>query len=138
MWTCPKCGRPFKRTNQGHYCGKAPADVPAYIQSQPSETQVHLTELRSLILDAVPGVQERIAWSMPFYEKEQHSVSFAACKRHISLYIDPEILEPFKPHLDGFEIKKNALYLPYSKALPAEVIQSMIRQCFGAKQQSSL
>ena len=21
MWKCPKCGREFKRTNQGHYCG---------------------------------------------------------------------------------------------------------------------
>jgi uncharacterized protein YdhG (YjbR/CyaY superfamily) len=70
-----------------------------------------LTELRSLI----PDVQERIAWSMPFFEKEQRSVSFAAFRNHISLYIDPEILEPFKAHPDGFEIKKNALYLPYSK-----------------------
>lgn len=23
MWVCPKCGREFKRINQGHYCGKA-------------------------------------------------------------------------------------------------------------------
>ena len=27
MWTCPKCGRTFKKREQDHYCGKAP--VPA-------------------------------------------------------------------------------------------------------------
>ena len=39
MWICPKCGREFKRTNQGHYCGKAPGTVLEYIDSQPIETR---------------------------------------------------------------------------------------------------
>lgn len=38
MWICPKCGREFKRINQGHYCGKAPKTVLEYIDSQPIET----------------------------------------------------------------------------------------------------
>ena len=31
MWTCPKCGRTFRRTDQDHYCGQAPASVDEYI-----------------------------------------------------------------------------------------------------------
>ena len=31
MWTCPKCGRAFKRQEQSHYCGKAPETVDEYI-----------------------------------------------------------------------------------------------------------
>ena len=27
MWECPKCGRIFKKTNQDHYCGPAPATI---------------------------------------------------------------------------------------------------------------
>ena len=80
MWKCPKCGREFKRTNQGHYCGKAPVDVNEYIEQQAVETQAHLTELRNIILNHVPDVKERIAWSMPVYGREKRSVSFAACK----------------------------------------------------------
>ena len=34
MWTCPKCGREFKKTNQDHYCGKAPETVDEYIAMQ--------------------------------------------------------------------------------------------------------
>lgn len=70
---------------------------------------------------------------MPIYEREKHSVSFAACKRHISLYVEFEILEKFKSQLSEFEIRKNAIYLPYNKTLPAELIKDIIKQCFEAK-----
>ena len=70
MWTCPKCGRKFKRTNQGHYCGKAPETVLEYINSQPIETRSHLTEMMLILQKSVPCVNERILWSMPYYEKE--------------------------------------------------------------------
>jgi len=133
MWKCPKCGREFQRTNQGHYCGKAPADVNEYIESQPSEAHAHLSELRSIILNNIPDVKERIAWSMPVYEREKRSVSFAACKRHISLYTDIETLEKFKSQLSEFEIKKNAVYLPYNKTLPAELIKDILMRYFEAK-----
>ena len=133
MWTCSKCGREFKKINQGHYCGKAPESVREYIELQDLETHAHLTELRNIILNNIPDVKERVAWSMPRYEREKNSVSFAACKRHISLYIQSEILEQFKSQLSDFEIKKNALYLPYNKTLPVELIENMIKTCFEVK-----
>ena len=33
MWVCPKCGREFRRTNQGHYCGEPPETVLEYIKA---------------------------------------------------------------------------------------------------------
>lgn len=42
VWTCPKCGRTFKKQNQSHYCGKAPETIDAYIVSQPEEVQPYL------------------------------------------------------------------------------------------------
>ena len=72
-------------------------------------------------------------WICPKYEREKNSVSFATCKRHISLYIQFEIFEQFKSQLSDFEIKKNALYLPYNKALPVELIENMIKKCFEVK-----
>lgn len=133
MWICPKCGREFKKTNQGHYCGKAPESVEEYIKSQPAEAQAHLIELRHIICSSVTGVRERIAWSMPMYEKDRHSVSFAACKNHISFYANMEVLKIFKLQLGGFDIKKNAVYLPYDKELPMKVIGNIVIQCFDGK-----
>ncbi len=35
MWTCPECGRTFKKQNQDHYCGKALETIVEYIAAQP-------------------------------------------------------------------------------------------------------
>ena len=130
MWTCPKCGREFKRTNQGHYCGKAPENVDEYIELQITEARGHIVELRNIIKSCVPEAEEKIAWSMPVYKKGKLSISFAACNQHISLYADANILELFKSQLSGFTIKKNAIYLPYEKELPRKVIEKIAKQSF--------
>ena len=63
MWICPKCGREFKRTNQGHYCGAAPKTVLEYIELQPLESHSHLAEIAAVIRDNIPCVNEHISWS---------------------------------------------------------------------------
>ena len=131
MWKCPKCGREFKRTNQGHYCGKAPETVLEYIALQPRETQTRLTEMMTVLKNSVPDVNERILWSMPYYEKEGEAISFSACKNHISFYAGVEAIERFAPELKEFATKKNAIYFPYDKALPANLIERIVKWCLG-------
>ena len=133
MWTCPKCGRIFKRTNQGHYCGKAPESVDEYIELQFLQARIYIIELRNIIKRCVPEVKERIAWSMPLFEKDKHSISLADCKKHISLYVDTKTIEMLKPQLSELEIKKNAIYIPYDKDLPIKTIENVIRQSFDTK-----
>ena len=81
-----------------------------------------------LILRCVPAVKEQIAWSMPVYKKDKFSISFAACNKHISLYVDTNVLEIFKSQLSAFTIRKNAVYLPYEKELPIKIIEKIIKQ----------
>ena len=131
MWQCPKCGREFKRTNQGHYCGKAPQTVLEYIDSQHVETHTRLTEMMTILRNSVPGVSERILWSMPYYESKGKSISFSACKKHISFYVGVEAIEKFALDLDKFATKKNAIYFPYDKALPANLIESIAKWCLS-------
>lgn len=131
MWICPKCGREFKRTNQGHYCGKAPETVLAYIDSQPVETHTRLTEMMTILQNSVPCVNERILWSMPYYEKEGKSISFSACKKHISFYAGAEAIEKFAFELNEFVTKKNAIYFPYDQALPAKLIEHIAKWCLS-------
>lgn len=129
MWVCPKCGREFKRTNQGHYCGEPPKTVSEYIKSQPGGAQDHLAAIVDVIRAGVPGVQESISWSMPVYEKDGKSISFSACKNHVSVYVGSEAIEKFAFDLNGFVTKKNAVYFPYSKSLPLKLIEDMVKWC---------
>jgi len=134
MWQCPRCARVFKRTNQGHYCGKAPESLDEYVSLQAPQAQVHLMELRNIICRCMPGISERIAWSMPLFEINGRSISFAACKNHISLYLDAETIKTFQSRLSEFEIKKNAVYLPYDRELPVNIIENAIKQYFQTEQ----
>ena len=131
MWICPQCGRAFKRTNQGHYCGKAPETVLEYINSQPLETHSHLMEMMITLQNSVPCIHERILWSMPYYEKDGKSISFSACKKHISFYAGTEAIEAFASELNEFVIKKNAIYFPYDKALPTQLISDIAKWCLS-------
>ena len=131
MWICPQCQRAFKRTNQGHYCGKAPETVLEYINSQPLETHSHLINMMITLQNSVPCIQELILWSMPYYEKKGKSISFSACKKHISFYVGLEAIETFASELNEFVIKKNAIYFPYDKALPAQLISEIAKWCLS-------
>ena len=81
MWTCPRCGREFKRKNQDHYCGKAPASIDEYILKQNAAIQPALITLRNAIHDAIPEAEEKIAWSMPTWKKRGNVISFAVSKK---------------------------------------------------------
>ena len=131
MWTCPKCGREFKRINQGHYCGKAPESVDEYIALQEEEARPHLRLLRDIILGSASGIKEKILWSMPTYSLSGCSLSFAACKEYVSLYIGSEILRIYEKELEGFQIKKDALYLPYNREIPASTIKAISSRVFS-------
>jgi len=100
------------------------------VDAQAQEAQAHVMELRSIIQRCVPDVRERIAWSMPVFEMGKRSISFAACQKHISLYLDAETIEIIQPQLSDFTIKKNAVYLPYSKELPVDVIENALKLYF--------
>ena len=107
--------------------------VDEYIEIQIPEARTYVVALRDLIRRCVPEVRERIAWSMPLFEKDKHKMSLAACKRHISLYVDMEIIEILKPQLSEFVIKKNAIYIPYDKEVPIKTIENVIRHSFDTK-----
>ena len=132
MWTCPKCGREFRRSNQGHYCGKAPATISDYIAAQAEEHQRPLRQLRDALRQSLPEAQERIAWRMPSYWAGRHILQFSAGKTQISLYVGEAAVAAFSPVLSGYQTKKGTVYLPYYQALPLPLIQEMAVWCYEA------
>lgn len=68
---------------------------------------------------------------MPYYEKEGRSISFSACKKHISFYVGTEVIEKFALELNEFVTKKNAIYFPYDRALPTKLIEDIAKWCLS-------
>lgn len=133
MWTCPKCGRIFKRQEQSHYCGKAPETIDEYIAAQPEKVQLYLKKVRDTLRAALPEAEERISWSMPTYWKKHTIIQFAGFKNHIGLYPGPEAVLAFSDRLKEYKTSKGSIQLPYNEELPVELIADIARWCYETK-----
>lgn len=130
MWTCPKCGREFKKQNQSHYCGEAPKTIDEYIAAQLEEQQAYLLKIREAIHNAIPDAQERISWSMPTFWKEHNIIHFAANKKHIGIYAGPEAVIEFAELLKPYKTSKGTIQIPYKEPLPLELISQIASWCY--------
>ena len=134
MWTCPNCGREFKRTNQNHYCGKAPASIDEYISRQESELQLVLVCLRNAIREAIPGAEETIAWATPTWKRNGAVIRLAASKNHIGVYVRDEATDFFGDQLKGFDISKGVIRLKADQELPLALVADIAKWCFAMDQ----
>ncbi|MCI8418356.1 MAG: hypothetical protein HFI33_12840 [Lachnospiraceae bacterium] len=130
MWTCPKCGRTFKKREQSHYCGKAPETIDAYIEAQPEEVRPFLRKVRAAVRKAIPEAEERISWSMPTFWKNHNIIQFAGFKNHVGLYPGPEAVMEFAEQLKEYKTSKGTIQLPYSKPVPEELIGEIAAWCY--------
>ena len=63
-----------------------PQTVEAYFAALPEATRTALREVRSTLLDAIPGAQEKISYGMPTLTLRGRSVvSFAGWAKHLSI-----------------------------------------------------
>lgn len=130
MWTCPKCGRTFKRQEQSHYCGKAPETIDEYIAAQPEEARHYLNDVKNAIRAALPDAEERIAWSMPTFRKEHNIIQFAGFKNHVGLYPGSEAVREFDGRLKEYKTGKGTIQIPYSSPVPVELISDIAKWCY--------
>lgn len=129
MWTCPRCGRSFKKLNQSHYCGEKTETVEAYILEQDGSRQKELFSLRDILRRALPEAEERISWSMPTYWKGHNIVHFSAAKNHIGFYPGPEAVAFFSDELKKYKTSKGSIRLPYG-SVDAELIERIAAWCW--------
>ena len=129
-WTCPECGRTFERQGQSHYCAK-PRTVDEYIAAQDGAVRPRLNELRAILKTALPDAEECISWSMPTYRKGRNLIHFAAAKKHVGLYPGGEATAVFADELEGFDVSRGTIRLPYDRELPADLIARIAVWCRG-------
>lgn len=121
MWTCPDCGRQFKRKNQNHFCKGAPATVREYIDRR-GESARALNELLQAMKAGAPHRQETMPWGMPTLKGNGNIISFALYKDNITVYTGREMAEKFSEKLAGYEKRKGAFRIPLGRDIPGRLI----------------
>ncbi len=103
--------------------------VEEYILSCPEEHRERLSALRGLILQAVPGLMEKISWGMPTFFHTKNVIHFALNKEHIGIYPGPDAVARFAERLKEYKTSKGAVRISLSSPLPEELIRDMTRWC---------
>ncbi len=105
-------------------------DVSSYIASSNKEAHPHLEELRKIIKETVPKVEEKISWGVPFYWYCGALVGFATFKDHVSFGLgltglqskDREILEK-----KGYVTGKKIIQIKFDQKVPTSEIKQILK-----------
>ena len=108
---------------------RIPKSVATYYSSAPLTHKKTLLEMRSRILEVVPGAKEIIKYGMPtfvFEDKEFAGLMFH--KNHIGYYpYSGSILSKFPEICVKYQTSKGALKMPIDKPLLKGEIKKLIR-----------
>ncbi|MFD1429304.1 YdeI/OmpD-associated family protein [Lacticaseibacillus mingshuiensis] len=97
-----------------------------YIFNQPESVQPRLQEWATLLREALPQADERLAYGMPaFYLQGKAAVYFAANRQHVGFYPTPATITEFSEELQAFHTSKGAIQFPYDQPLPAKLVRKM-------------
>jgi len=105
------------------------ADVDAFIESSPAETQDKLKELRSIIRSMVPEAEEKISYKMPVYKyKGKWLVGIAGFKKHVSLFgMSGTFFDSYQKELEGYKTSKGTIQFALDRPLPIKLIKKLIK-----------
>jgi uncharacterized protein YdhG (YjbR/CyaY superfamily) len=109
--------------------GEITAQVDAYLEELEPDRRAALTELRSLVLETVPGAVEGMKYRMPTYEYEGGVLcAFASQKHYMSLYLAPEIVEKHRAELSGLDVGKSCVRFRKLEKLPRYTVRVILQE----------
>jgi uncharacterized protein YdhG (YjbR/CyaY superfamily) len=100
--------------------------VETYMQNLEGDRRSALEQVRSLILQTVPGVKETMRYRMPTYELDEVLCSFASQKHYMSLYMDVDLVQEHRGALKHLDVGKSCIRFKNIKDLPLETIQQIL------------
>jgi uncharacterized protein YdhG (YjbR/CyaY superfamily) len=104
-----------------------PQNVDEYIRSFPKEIRDRLNSMRKYILEAAPGAEESLKWSMPAFSYERILVTFKAYKNHIGFYPTPSAVKAFSKKLSGYKTSPGGIQFPHDEPLPLKLISEITK-----------
>jgi uncharacterized protein YdhG (YjbR/CyaY superfamily) len=104
-----------------------PADVDAYLATQPDNVRAALVQARAALRRALPNAVETIKYGMPAYAVEGRAVaSFAGWKAHYAVYIVPtDLFAAIARDLVGREATKGIIRFELDEPVPEAVVRRL-------------
>lgn len=91
----------------------------------------HLEQLRQLSIEADPKAEEKLAWNLPVYVRDQKTRLWMlqAFKGHASLRFPPRFFAAHKADVEqaGYDTGAGFIKLPYEREIPSELCRALMR-----------
>ena len=101
--------------------------IDEYITSFPRNIREILQELRRIVRESAPGVEETISYGIPTFDLNgKHLVHFAAYKNHIGFYPTSSGIKAFKRELSLFKTSTGTVQFPLEKPIPFDLVKKIV------------
>jgi uncharacterized protein YdhG (YjbR/CyaY superfamily) len=104
------------------------AEVDSYLQGLDEPKRSTLEDLRAVILECLPGVEECISYGMPAFRIRGKVIAgFSAFKNHLSyLPHSGSVLPELARETDGYVQTKGSLHFAVDVPLPNELVAKLV------------
>ncbi len=102
--------------------------IKEYISQFPEEVQNLLENVRAIILEEVPEVEEKISYGIPgYYLMGKPLVYFAGYKKHIGFYATPNGHDAFEEDFSKYKQGKGSVQFQLNKEIPFDLIRKVVQ-----------
>lgn len=100
-----------------------------YVKSLPTEYVNHIEELRRIIKETLPVVEELISYQVICFKYHYMLVGIGTKKNNCSFYtMSPKLLKKMKSELVGIKHSDSTIYFPLNKELPVDLIKEIVQE----------
>lgn len=110
---------------------KKPENIDEYISGFPQDIKEKLEQVRLLIRNTAPQMEEMISYGMPAFKMNGNVIWIGAFSKHIGFYPKVNGTESLKKELLKYKGTKGSVHFQLNKPLPIELITEMVRVRFS-------
>ena len=104
------------------------ASVDEYLEEIPAERKDALSELRGRLKRIAPDAEESMRYGMPIYSLDGFLFGIASQKQYMSLYVDAELLDTYRPRLGALNLGVGCIRFRHLRELPMDVVEDLMRE----------
>lgn len=116
-----------------------PGEVTAYLDKLPQNRRDALAEIRGVIKETVPEVEESMRYGMPTYDAAgDFLAAMASQKQYISLYMNTHVVAEHKDDLAHLNCGKSCIRFTKLEKLPLDTVMTMLRETLEKNQKAKI
>ena len=103
--------------------------VDEFITQSPAETHLHLEQLRTIIMAAVPDAEETMGYGKPYYKYHGWMAGVTLYTKHLGVEIWDGLSDADREELEkaGYKTGSKNFQIKYDQQIPAKILTRLVK-----------